>query len=114
MVITKFGSCAYIDGLVQEIRNSSVLAMELRLFCANPLISDQGHYKSPCWVSHYGAFPGGDLTHFSETAQQEAPPRPQGKSDICSDKHQFDTEPLMPSQDTAKIEDNSQGLGYMT
>ena len=28
----------YIDGLVQERRNSSVLAMELRLSCTNPSI----------------------------------------------------------------------------
>ena len=28
----------YIDGLVQEIRNSNALAMELRLSCINPLI----------------------------------------------------------------------------
>ena len=27
---------AYIDGLVQERRNSSALAMELRLSCTNP------------------------------------------------------------------------------
>ena len=26
----------YVDGLVQERRNSSVLAMELRLSCTNP------------------------------------------------------------------------------
>ena len=29
---------SYIDGLVQERRNSSVLAMELRLSCTNPSI----------------------------------------------------------------------------
>ena len=29
---------AYIDGLVQERRNSSALAMELRLSCTNPSI----------------------------------------------------------------------------
>ena len=29
---------AYIDGLVQERRNSSALAMELRLPCTNPSI----------------------------------------------------------------------------
>ena len=28
----------YIDGLVQERRNSSALAMELRLSCTNPSI----------------------------------------------------------------------------
>ena len=31
-------SCYYIDGLVQERHNSSVLAMELYLPCINPLI----------------------------------------------------------------------------
>ena len=31
---------ANIDGLVQERRNSSVLAMELRLSCTNPSIYD--------------------------------------------------------------------------
>ena len=30
----------YIDGLMQERRNSSVLAMELRLACINPSIKD--------------------------------------------------------------------------
>ena len=29
---------AHVDGLVQERRNSSVLAMELRLSCTNPAI----------------------------------------------------------------------------
>ena len=29
---------SHIDGLVQERRNSSVLAMKLRLSCTNPLI----------------------------------------------------------------------------
>ena len=29
---------AYIEGLVQERRNSSALAMELRLSCTDPLI----------------------------------------------------------------------------
>ena len=29
----------YFDGLVQEIRNSSALAMELSLSCTNPSIS---------------------------------------------------------------------------
>ena len=28
----------YMDGLVQERRNSSALAMELRLFCNNPSV----------------------------------------------------------------------------
>ena len=39
---SKQGQCnskQYIDGLVQERRNSSVLAMELRLSCTNPSIS---------------------------------------------------------------------------
>ena len=31
----------YIDGLVQERRNSSALAMELRLTCTNPSILSQ-------------------------------------------------------------------------
>ena len=31
-------SLHYIDGLVQERRNSSALAMELRLSCTNPSI----------------------------------------------------------------------------
>ena len=33
----------YIDGLMQERRNSSTLAMELRLSCNNPSISAIGH-----------------------------------------------------------------------
>ena len=31
---------AYVNGLVQERRNSSTLAVELRLSCTNPAISD--------------------------------------------------------------------------
>ena len=38
--MAKFRS--YIDGLMQERRNSSVLAMELRLSCTNPLIYHMG------------------------------------------------------------------------
>ena len=30
----------YVDGLVQETRNSSALAMELRLSCTNPSLYD--------------------------------------------------------------------------
>ena len=37
-----------IDGLVQERRNSSALAMELRLSCINPLILFQ-HDKDRYW-----------------------------------------------------------------
>ena len=36
-------SDAYIDGLVQERRNSSALAMELRLSHTNPLICINKH-----------------------------------------------------------------------
>ena len=32
----------YIDGFVQERRNSSALAMELRLSCTNPSICNPG------------------------------------------------------------------------
>ena len=38
--VTFFLVIKYIDGLVQEIRNSSALAMELRLSCTNPSIWD--------------------------------------------------------------------------
>ena len=34
---TKLNSHVHIDGLGQERRNSTTLAMELRLFCTNPL-----------------------------------------------------------------------------
>ena len=36
-------SLHYFDGLVQQRRNSSALAMELRLSCTNPSIWSQGH-----------------------------------------------------------------------
>ena len=36
--IISFCSLCYIDGLVQERRNSSALAMELRMSCTNPSI----------------------------------------------------------------------------
>ena len=35
----------YIDGLVQERRNSSALAMELRLSCTNPSICEWTKYS---------------------------------------------------------------------
>ena len=38
-LLGKYIGKAHIDGLVQERRNSSALAMELRLSCTNPLIS---------------------------------------------------------------------------
>ena len=37
----------YIDGLVQERRNSSVLAMELRLSCINPSVYDMSFSTLP-------------------------------------------------------------------
>ena len=45
----------YIDGLVQERRNSSMLAMELHLLCINPSISTkwkmvQGHLQTEWWL----------------------------------------------------------------
>ena len=40
----------YIDGLVQERRNSSALAMELRLFCTNPSIYSHGIIS--VWISN--------------------------------------------------------------
>ena len=46
----------YIDGLMQEIRNSSALAMELRLSCINPSILAfyMGHRKgSGITEQHY-------------------------------------------------------------
>ena len=49
--------CSNIDGLVQERRNSSALAMELRLFCTNPLIwwpslYDGHHSITMIWNFH--------------------------------------------------------------
>ena len=70
--------CTHIDGLVQERRNSSASAMELRLSCTNPLICEnrttpswglqmflhqinaRGPYHQygspliPAWISNYG------------------------------------------------------------
>ena len=37
-LLLECNSMYYIDGLVQERRNSSALAMEFRLSCTNPLI----------------------------------------------------------------------------
>ena len=41
------------DGLVQERRNSSALAMELRLSCTNPLRWSNPHYKDKVGKPHY-------------------------------------------------------------
>ena len=40
-----YGVYMYIDGLVQERRNSSALAMELHLSCTNPLICHHVFYE---------------------------------------------------------------------
>ena len=48
----------HIDGLVQERRNSSALAMELRLSCINPAIytcKDGAYFEMAVWNS--GAYP---------------------------------------------------------
>ena len=37
--LRKSGNTGYIDGLMQKRRNSSALALELRLFCIKPLTS---------------------------------------------------------------------------
>ena len=37
----------YIDGLVQEGRNSSALAMELRLSCTKPSICSESQWSDP-------------------------------------------------------------------
>ena len=42
MALTMQDKWVYIDGLVQERHNSSVLAMELCLSCTNPSISSIG------------------------------------------------------------------------
>ena len=47
-----YGISCYIDGLVQERCNSSVLAMELHLSCINPLILDHV-ISAPDSVLHY-------------------------------------------------------------
>ena len=49
----------YLDGLVQERRNSSALAMELRLSCINPLIwslmgPSISHWDVGCKLSAHG------------------------------------------------------------
>ena len=81
------------------------------------------------WVSHFGVFPDGDLKHLSETSQQVAAPSPQGKSSVCSDMRQLNTESVMSSQGTARLEDlcfigdgyqinfeqyNNQSFGHMS
>ena len=81
------------------------------------------------WVSHFGVFPGGALKHLSETVQQVAAPSPQGKSPVCSDMRQLNTESVMSSQGTAWLENlclvadgyqinfdqhNNQSFGHMS
>ena len=46
---------AYIDGLVQERRNSSAFAMELRLSCANPSICGSQNWKVSTNHNPFGA-----------------------------------------------------------
>ena len=50
-MMTEFTDTYYIDGLVQERRNSIANALELRLSCTNSSI--YMHYKvSFCWESY--------------------------------------------------------------
>ena len=47
-------ACAHIDGLLQERRNSSANALELRLSCPNPLnYVDTYNIKCKCWHRHW-------------------------------------------------------------
>ena len=55
----------YIDGLVQERRNSSALAMELRLSCNNPSICAAGsgnHLRLPIAIFRFHDFILGNVT----------------------------------------------------
>ena len=54
----------YINGLVQERRNSSVLAMELRLSCINPSICGLWPQKQ-IWDEYYSD------THFAQNDKHE-------------------------------------------
>ena len=61
-------SMPYIDGLVQERRNFTALALELRLSCTKPSIWHQKHWLSlPQVIAWrlYGAkpFPGSMMTY---------------------------------------------------
>ena len=53
----------HIDGLVQERRNSSALAMELRLSCTNPALIIQKHnWNGPAILNPFLTIPfEGDL-----------------------------------------------------
>ena len=58
----------YIDGLVQERRNSSALAMELRLYCTNPLIKCIEFRKSIVFLNYCNPHPWGIRSLFHQTS----------------------------------------------
>ena len=51
----------YIDGLVQERRNSSALAVELHLSCTNPVISYQWYFVVVLSIEQFYPYPWGLL-----------------------------------------------------
>ena len=53
IAVFSFRPC-YIHGLVQERRNSSALAMELRLSCSNPLICNNTNCNHFAAIPSYG------------------------------------------------------------
>ena len=59
-VFTRLQRVLVITGLVQERCNSSALAMELRLSCANPSIYKSG--DKGCQLCHDNTYPGTKIT----------------------------------------------------
>ena len=64
---------AYIDGLVQERRNSGALAMELRLSCTNPSILY--HIVEKLAVSTENCISDVNMENFIRNANPSANPR---------------------------------------
>ena len=60
----------YVDGLVQDCSNSSVLAMELLQYCTKPLISWYNNLNSSKYIKHilcmlyFDAVVEFDLSHY--------------------------------------------------
>ena len=57
-------------------------------------------------MSHSGVFPGGDLKHLNETAQQDCVPYPQDSASP-NDMHQLNIEPLASAQDQTRLQNIS-------
>ena len=112
------GKTSHFDGLVQERCNSSALALELHLFCTNPLICKQHSVKiqskyiekgmhlkmsAKCW-----SLLQGKASHFDGLVQERC-----NSSALAMVLHLCCTNPLICKQHSVKIQSKyiEKGMG---